>query len=103
MFIDVLLSCFFFFTLHLHVSYCEKYYNAEKEESREIYLSLLGVYLKPKDKSLQQLKPALDLLNKHYQRIDIPRVRLFVCLCYLFDCFSLFIYLFIYLLFVCLF
>jgi len=60
--------------LSLIFSYCDKYYNAEKEESRDIYVSLLNVYLKPKDKSQQQLKPALDLLNKHYARIDIPRV-----------------------------
>jgi hypothetical protein len=54
------------------VSYCAKHYNSEKEESRDVYLSLLKVYLQPEGAE-PMLQPALALLNKYYQFIDIPR------------------------------
>jgi len=53
--------------------YCAKHYNSEKEDSRDVYLSLLRVYLKPPDNLEPMQQPAMKLLNKHYQRIDTPR------------------------------
>jgi len=53
--------------------YCAKHYNSEKEESRDVYLSLLRVYLKPPDSQAPMIQPAMNLLNKHYQRIDTPK------------------------------
>eukprot|EP00029_Vermamoeba_vermiformis_P006348 TRINITY_DN2461_c0_g1_i1.p1 TRINITY_DN2461_c0_g1~~TRINITY_DN2461_c0_g1_i1.p1 ORF type:complete len:890 (+),score=177.72 TRINITY_DN2461_c0_g1_i1:46-2715(+) len=72
--------------------YCDKHYNPDKEESKDVYLALLRTYLKPEAAETQNpgsfgsQKPALDstnisalheaafeLLNKHYQHIDTPK------------------------------
>jgi len=52
--------------------YCKKYYNTSSEEARDVYLSLLRVYLKPDGKK-PMLQPALAVLIKHYKRIDTPK------------------------------
>jgi hypothetical protein len=53
----------------LENSYCGKHYSEESEESRDVYLSLLEVYLYPPAES--QAKPLLDqalnILNKYYK------------------------------------
>ncbi len=54
-------------------SYCAKHFNSEKEESKNVYLDLLHVYLKPSTGTEPMVQPALQLLNKYYQFIDIPR------------------------------
>jgi len=55
--------------------YCGKHYSEESEESRDVYLSLLEVYLSPPGDS--QAKPLLDqalaILNKYYKQIDGPK------------------------------
>ncbi|KAK5582711.1 hypothetical protein RB653_004296 [Dictyostelium firmibasis] len=54
--------------------YCDRHYNRDSEESRDVYLSLLNVYLKPTDSnSSPLLDPALKLLNKHYRSINTPK------------------------------
>jgi len=54
--------------------YCAKHYNSEREDSRDVYLSLLRVYLLPPDPSIPPMvQPAMNLLAKHYQRIDTPK------------------------------
>jgi len=54
-------------------NYCAKHFNSEKEESRNVYLDLLQVYLKPSNGIEPMVTPALQLLSKYYQYIDIPR------------------------------
>jgi Vam6/Vps39-like protein vacuolar protein sorting-associated protein 39 len=54
--------------------YCERTYNPEQEDSRDVYLSLLKVYLRPPDEAIKPMVgPALALLNKYYKRIDAPK------------------------------
>ncbi|KAL6054782.1 Vam6/Vps39-like protein [Balamuthia mandrillaris] len=53
--------------------YCVKHYNPESEESRDVFLSLLQVYLRPPPEETVQLAPALALLNKYYHSIDAPK------------------------------
>ncbi|EGC34554.1 hypothetical protein DICPUDRAFT_153214 [Dictyostelium purpureum] len=53
--------------------YCDRHYNKDSEESRDVYLSLLNVYLKPDGQSEPLLEPALELLNKHYRSINTPK------------------------------
>lgn len=63
-------------TLLTSLSYCAKHYNSEKEEARDVYLSLLRVYLRPPEATPPippMVQPAMNLLNKHYQRIDTPK------------------------------
>eukprot|EP01116_Phalansterium_solitarium_P000135 TRINITY_DN10090_c0_g1_i1.p1 TRINITY_DN10090_c0_g1~~TRINITY_DN10090_c0_g1_i1.p1 ORF type:complete len:892 (-),score=174.91 TRINITY_DN10090_c0_g1_i1:69-2744(-) len=54
-------------------AYCQKHYDASQEGARDVYLSLLRVYLQPADDMLPMVSPALALLNKHYKRINIPK------------------------------
>ncbi|GAM17117.1 hypothetical protein SAMD00019534_002920 [Acytostelium subglobosum LB1] len=53
--------------------YCDRNYNKDKDESKDVYLSLLNVYLKPEASIKPQIEPALKLLNKHYRSIDTPK------------------------------
>jgi len=59
--------------------YCAKHYDPDKEENRDIYLSLLQVYLKkPRRDTNGAMATALrdaafDLLIRHYKEIDTPR------------------------------
>ena len=57
-------------------SYCAKHFSSEKEDSKDVYLSLLRVYLKPEGGLEPMLQPALTLLNNYYNSIDVPRVNL---------------------------
>jgi len=51
--------------------YCAKHYSEEGEESRDVYLSLLEVYLNPPSETPKPLLPqALAVLNKYYRQID---------------------------------
>eukprot|EP01112_Ceratiomyxa_fruticulosa_P013612 TRINITY_DN3831_c0_g1_i1.p1 TRINITY_DN3831_c0_g1~~TRINITY_DN3831_c0_g1_i1.p1 ORF type:complete len:240 (+),score=42.88 TRINITY_DN3831_c0_g1_i1:372-1091(+) len=50
--------------------YCNRHYSQDKEESRDVYLALLRVYLSSPEPMIQ---PAMALLSKHYQRIDTPK------------------------------
>lgn len=52
--------------------YCEQHYNEDTEDGRDVYLSLLDVYLRPQEGE-PFVKPAMDLLNRHYIKIDIPK------------------------------
>eukprot|EP01114_Cavostelium_apophysatum_P004200 TRINITY_DN1437_c0_g2_i2.p1 TRINITY_DN1437_c0_g2~~TRINITY_DN1437_c0_g2_i2.p1 ORF type:complete len:873 (+),score=238.27 TRINITY_DN1437_c0_g2_i2:146-2764(+) len=65
------------YKLHDHQmaeKYCKKHYNPDKEEARDVYLSLFKVYLKSsEDKKELMVAPALALLNQHYQKIDVPK------------------------------
>mmetsp|Transcript_7714 Transcript_7714/g.10647 ORF Transcript_7714/g.10647 Transcript_7714/m.10647 type:complete len:888 (-) Transcript_7714:2-2665(-) len=54
-------------------SYCARHYNPEKEESRDVYVSLMKVYLKPAGEIPPQVGPALALLQKYYTKIDLPK------------------------------
>jgi hypothetical protein len=66
--------------------YCNKHYNPEKEESRDVYLSLLRAYLSPEMTPIprengmvvtanpKELRAAaFDLLDRHFMQIDIPK------------------------------
>eukprot|EP01133_Synstelium_polycarpum_P011193 gene11193-13048_t len=53
--------------------YCDRNYNRDSEESRDVYLSLLTVYLKPETNAKPLIEPALNLLNKHYRSINTPK------------------------------
>ncbi|KYQ92348.1 tetratricopeptide-like helical domain-containing protein (TPR) [Tieghemostelium lacteum] len=62
--------------------YCDKHYNKDSEEARDVYLSLLNVYLKQQPLSgapsstsgpEQLIGPAMNLLYKHYRSINISK------------------------------
>eukprot|EP01087_Luapelamoeba_hula_P018206 TRINITY_DN5848_c0_g1_i2.p1 TRINITY_DN5848_c0_g1~~TRINITY_DN5848_c0_g1_i2.p1 ORF type:complete len:877 (+),score=139.65 TRINITY_DN5848_c0_g1_i2:141-2771(+) len=53
-------------------AYCAKHYNTESD-SRDVYITLLAVYLRPPKGGQNMLTYALDLLNKNYTRIDAPK------------------------------
>lgn len=53
--------------------YCDKYYDEDDADSRDVYLYLLTVYLQPPEGSKAMLKPALQLLNKHYSKINAAK------------------------------
>ncbi len=54
--------------------YCARTYNPDAEDARDVYLSLLKVYLRPPDELIKPMVgPALALLNKHYKQIDAPK------------------------------
>jgi len=59
--------------IRLAEEYCARHYNSEREESRDVYLSLFQVYLRPPHPQKPMIEPAMNLLNKHYQRIDTPK------------------------------
>ncbi|EGG22622.1 tetratricopeptide-like helical domain-containing protein [Cavenderia fasciculata] len=53
--------------------YCDRVYNRDSQDSRDVYLNLLNVYLKPEGTDSKPLiGPALALLNKHYRSINTP-------------------------------
>jgi len=55
-------------------AYCAKHYNADVEGARDVYLSLLRVYLKPEDGAKGiMLQPALELLDKYYAKMDTAK------------------------------
>jgi len=54
-------------------AYCLKHYNPESEDARDVYLSLLKVYLHPAEGEQPLIEPALAILNKHYTKIDAPK------------------------------
>ena len=68
-------------SFNLAEEYCKKNYDPEKEDSRDVYLSLLRVYLKPEPSSgapsTPLIEPALELLSKHYTKLDPAKVTLF--------------------------
>ncbi|KNC56116.1 vesicle fusion protein [Thecamonas trahens ATCC 50062] len=55
------------------VEHCNRYYDPELESHRDVYLTLLKVYLAPPETIPAQPEPAMDLLNAYSSRIDIPR------------------------------
>ncbi|KAK7104918.1 vam6/Vps39-like protein [Littorina saxatilis] len=70
---------------HLAEGYCENNYDPDREESKDVYLYLLKMYLQPPDMSLLGLAPgeapsirhntesALRLLEKHAHQVDVPK------------------------------
>jgi len=50
--------------------YCEKNYGESTQDSQDVYLSLLRVYLKPPDGIPPMLNQALNLMTKHFSRIN---------------------------------
>jgi hypothetical protein len=53
--------------------YCAKHYNPASEEAKDVYLSLLQVYLRPPDGRGAMIQPALHLLNRYYTRINAAK------------------------------
>ena len=53
--------------------YCAKHFESSSEEGKDVYLSLLKVYLTPPENNPVMVEPALDLLNKHYKRMDVAK------------------------------
>ena len=67
--------------------YCRKQYEQNQEENRNVYLSLIKMYLRPQDlpslglpqstfaecKLDPKVKEALEILNKHNQKFDIAQ------------------------------
>jgi Vam6/Vps39-like protein vacuolar protein sorting-associated protein 39 len=51
--------------------YCDKYY--DRDTGKDVYLSLLEVYLQPPTGTVPLVAPALSLLQQHYDRIDAAR------------------------------
>eukprot|EP00727_Mastigamoeba_balamuthi_P014315 m51a1_g9508 hypothetical protein (932) ;mRNA; f:687120-690187 len=64
--------------------YCQANYNEDRDESKDVYLTLLQVYLRPSEKDLggpasgapaedsaPLIGPAMALLNKHHQKMEI--------------------------------
>jgi tetratricopeptide (TPR) repeat protein len=56
-------------------NYCKKHYNTDNEEAKDVYLSLLKVYLSPQDSSMEKelQDAAYELLSEHYQEIDCSK------------------------------
>jgi len=52
--------------------YCDRHYNKDSEDAKDVYLSLMNVYLKT-DGVEPLIDPALRLLNKHYRSINTPK------------------------------
>uniref|UniRef100_A0A7S1GX58 Vacuolar sorting protein 39/Transforming growth factor beta receptor-associated zinc finger domain-containing protein n=1 Tax=Hemiselmis andersenii TaxID=464988 RepID=A0A7S1GX58_HEMAN len=50
--------------------YCERLYDPSNPETRDVYLSLLKVYLQPPDASAPMTMQALSLMSKHFERLD---------------------------------
>jgi len=48
--------------------YCRKNYNESSEDGKDIYLSLLKVYLHPPVGASPKIDPAYKLLNSHYNK-----------------------------------
>eukprot|EP01091_Cochliopodium_minus_P003418 TRINITY_DN132_c0_g2_i1.p1 TRINITY_DN132_c0_g2~~TRINITY_DN132_c0_g2_i1.p1 ORF type:complete len:480 (+),score=145.39 TRINITY_DN132_c0_g2_i1:145-1440(+) len=53
--------------------YCAKHFESSTEEGKDVYLSLLKVYLSPSENYSPMIDPALELLNKHYKRMDVAK------------------------------
>jgi len=53
--------------------YCAKHYSEESEDGRDIYVSLLEVYLIPPEAQKPLLDQAFSILNKYYKQIDAPK------------------------------
>jgi len=51
-------------------AYCKKIYPTEKQNSKEVYVELLKVYLRPPNEAEKRVDPALELLTKYHQFID---------------------------------
>ncbi|KAI8335046.1 vacuolar sorting protein 39 domain 2-domain-containing protein [Chlamydoabsidia padenii] len=54
--------------------YCTKIYRDDPTKGKEMYLTLLKVYLQPSTKRQPLIKPALDLLSHHGSNIDASQV-----------------------------
>jgi hypothetical protein len=54
--------------------YCIKNFNSN-DPSKNVYLLLLKVYLKPPNREKPMLEPALDILTRHGTHIDPSAVR----------------------------
>jgi Vam6/Vps39-like protein vacuolar protein sorting-associated protein 39 len=52
--------------------YCARHYD-KNADARDVYLSLLRVYLRPPPPAVPMIKPALALLKAHFGRIDTPK------------------------------
>lgn len=50
--------------------YCALNYDENSESSRDVYVSLLAVYMKPPPGIAPLYAPALELLNQHFSRIN---------------------------------
>jgi len=50
--------------------YCKKFYDPQNDKRSDVYLYLLNVYLRPDKNMQQQLQPALQLLSKHFDKIN---------------------------------
>lgn len=67
--------------------FCRKQYEMRKDENHNVYVSLVKMYLQPQELLFSVSQPlmgdcelkvnipaALDVLNKHYQKIDVAQV-----------------------------
>lgn len=54
--------------------YCVRNYDAQRDESREVFLMLLRVYLKPSGNEPIQVQPALRVLTDHHSKMDPAKV-----------------------------
>lgn len=58
--------------------YCVKHYDPT-DTTKNVYLLLLKVYLRPPNREKPMLEPALDILTRHGSHIDPQAVSVNVC------------------------
>ena len=59
--------------LHLAEEYCDKFYDEDSNDCKDVYLHLLTVYLQPPENKKPMLDAALQLLNKHFDKINAAK------------------------------
>jgi len=57
--------------------YCLKIYNEADEKAKNVFLSLLRVYLRPKSGEPVMIEPAIRLLSRHGAHVDASKVSFF--------------------------
>ena len=57
--------------------YCLKIYNETDEKAKNVFLSLLRVYLRPKSGEPDMIEPAIRLLSRHGAHVDASKVPFF--------------------------
>eukprot|EP00039_Didymoeca_costata_P009001 m.119447 g.119447 ORF g.119447 m.119447 type:complete len:879 (+) comp14318_c0_seq1:145-2781(+) len=53
--------------------YCKNIYDPEDKDTQDVFLSLLQIYLKPPKGGRTNVKAALGVLKRHYDRVDTTR------------------------------
>jgi hypothetical protein len=61
--------------LDLAEKYCEDHKNDENDENKNIYIILIEMYLKPPNNQEPDIKNALLILQKHYEKLDPIKVN----------------------------